>query len=343
MFKLTAMVNFLIIDDKQTSIVCKVYEKMKIGDTFIHIDDKDKRADYKIKKIYGFKEKEFLETVEDCSYRIVIESNDDEMIKSLKLGDRLFCESDSNIISPYIELPDMSTIGKHQEQYYKIILNYKNYEDQKEIEVEKLVKVLDLLETYGYHYQYNNKMIRIKDKTLYLVEKIQNTDVSFNTIGFYLTNKFYIWGHVGSRNSNYINYLDILLPLKCSFEDDDINHLIIKLFHELNNLLSPFHSFVGSNENIRRFSYLINESLPTSIHYINYFSDDLRKKISSLYHEELQNYLICRNFPFNDCVLDDLKIQEQLYQKYHIDQMTKDLQRTCFNSEKELKYYCSIL
>ncbi len=41
MFKLTAMVNFLIIDDKQTSIVCKVYEKMKIGDTFIHIDDKD--------------------------------------------------------------------------------------------------------------------------------------------------------------------------------------------------------------------------------------------------------------------------------------------------------------
>ena len=113
---------------------------MKIGDTFIHIDDKDKRADYKIKKIYGFKEKEFLETVEGCSYRIVVESNNDEMIKSLKLGDRLFCESDSNIISPYIELPDMSTIGKRQEQYYKIILNYKNYEDQKKLKLKSWLK-----------------------------------------------------------------------------------------------------------------------------------------------------------------------------------------------------------
>ncbi len=341
MFKLTAMVNFVIIDDKQTSIVCKVYEKLKIGDSFIHIGNKDKRANYKIRNIYGFKEKEFLETVEDCSYRIVIESNDDEMIKSLKLGDRLFCEFDSNFISPYIVLPDLSAIGEHKEQYYKIILNYKNYEEKKEI--EKLVKVLDLLEAYGYHYQYDNEMHRIKDKMLYLTEKIQKVGIPFNTIGFYLTKKFFIWGHIGSRNSNYINYLEILLPVKCSFEDNDINRLIIRLFYELNNLLTPFHSFVGSNKNIERFSFIGNGSLPTSIHYINYFCDDLRKKILSLYHVELQNYLICRNFPFDDCILDDLKTQEQLYQKYHIDRMTKDLQRTCFNSEKELKYYCSIL
>ena len=40
MFKLTAIVNFLMIDDKTTSIVCKVFERLKIGDFFIYIGEK---------------------------------------------------------------------------------------------------------------------------------------------------------------------------------------------------------------------------------------------------------------------------------------------------------------
>ena len=35
MFKLTAIVNFLMIDDETTSIICKVFERLKIGDSFI--------------------------------------------------------------------------------------------------------------------------------------------------------------------------------------------------------------------------------------------------------------------------------------------------------------------
>jgi len=344
MFKLTAIVNFLMIDDKTTSIVCKVFERLKIGDFFIYIGINDKKAHFKIKRIYGFKEKEFMETVEGCTYRIVIElDNHDEVIKSLKSGDRLFSEYLSKDFFSCLDMPDLNRIGEHQEQFYKIVLKYRNYEDRKEKEIEKLIQVLDLLEDCGYQYQYDAQMHFIEDKTSYLSRKIQNTEVDFNTIGLYHTNNFYIWGHVGSRNSNFINYLDILLPVRCSFEEDDINCSIIRLFQDLNDILTPFHSFADSNENIRRFSSIMKSSLPTSIHYINYFSDDLRKKIASLYHVELQDYLICRKFPFDDCSFDDLKFQERLYQKYQIEQMTKDLQKTYFKTERELIFYCNLL
>ena len=344
MFKLTAIVNILMINDKMTSIVCKVFERLKIGDSLIYIGVKDKREDYKIKKIYGFKEKELLETVEGCTYRIVIEPIDcGELIKLIKSGDQLFGERLFDDIYQHLELPNFNTIGDHQEQFYRIILKYKNYEDRKEKEIEKLIRILNLLENCGYQYQYDAKMHFIENKTSYLEKQIQYAEADFSTIGFYLTKNFYIWGHVGSRNSNFINYLDILLPVKCSFEEDDVNHSIIRLFKELNDKLTPFHSFADSNENIRRFSSIVKNSLPTSIHYINYFSDNFRKKLLSLYHVELQDYLICRNFPFDDCALDDLKIQQQLYQKYQIDQMTKDLQKTCFYTEKELIFYCNIL
>lgn len=343
MFKLTAIVNFLMTNDKMISIVCKVFERLKIGDSLIYIGVKDKREDYKIKKIYGFKEKELLETVEGCTYRIVVEPIDcGELIKLIKSGDQLFSEHFFDDTYQHLELPNLITIGEHQEQFYKIILKYKNYEDRKDEEIKKLIQILDLLESYGYQYQYDSKMQFIENKISYLEEQIQYTEADFSTIGLYLTNSFSIWGHVGSRNSNFINYLDILLPVKCSFGEDDVNSSIIRLFQELNNILTPVHSFADSNENIKRFSFIVKNGLPTSIQYINYFSDDLRKKISSLYHVELPDYLICRNFPFDDCALDDLKIQQQLYQKYQIDQMTKDLQKIYFYTEKELIFYCNI-
>lgn len=343
MFKIIGVVNFVMEGIDEISIVCKIFDKLKVGDSIMCIYKKSKIVSCKIEKIYGFKEKEHIETVEGCVYRVVIKTdNFDKAIKLLKYGDSLFAKVDEIPVFKDLLLPDFEKAQGFEEQYYKMFINYRNHTDSKE--VEKINIVINLLKDYGYEFKFNENKDFVVNIESYLLQKLQKSQSDFNTILLYDINRqFYIRGRIGSRNDNVINNLEILFPEKCSFTNDDTNYNMIRLFQKINNIIKPSWSFVCSNVNDRKFAYKKDGSLPTALHYINYYSSSLREKINRFYDIHLDEYVILRTFPFNEFSIRDRKIQEKLYYKYAMDKMTEDLQRTYFKSEKELLFYCDIL
>lgn len=349
MYKTIAMINYIIEEKEGVSIVCKVYADLKIGDTFIYVYN-NKKYYFVIEKILGFKEKDFLEAVQGCVYRIVVKNMNAEksLLKYIRFGDLLFGESFSEVkhtLNPL--LPDFEKIENgDKEQFYKIIINYRCLDKNIDEEINDLIKLVHVLKEYQYRYEYDKDLHLIKNMEQYLKNQVTDHSKLINTgkiIRIYNNKQFYILAYIGTRNRNLCNKVEILLPEHCTFFNNSLNSKIIDLFKGMNDIFNPYWSYVCNNENIKRFQFTRNSSLPTSIHHINYFGNSLRIKIQKYYQISLTNYLECRLFPFDNYSENDIKIQEELYKKYMIDKMTLDLRKSNFNSEEELLFYCDIL
>lgn len=93
--------------------------------------------------------------------------------------------------------------------------------------------------------------------------------------------QFYIHGVIGFESKCKVNRIDIILPEKCHFVNDQINNTLFALFQEINTTISPFWSYLSNSKNIDRFPHL-RGNLPTSMHHINYYSRRLTREIKKI-------------------------------------------------------------
>ncbi|MCM1500753.1 MAG: hypothetical protein NC124_20025 [Clostridium sp.] len=227
-----------------------------------------------------------------------------------------------------------------QEQFYRYVIYYKNY--NKNAELQNIISILNILHRYGYDYAYDQKGTSINDIFSYIKTKINNRNL-INSIHITLENsQFYVHGVIGFESKCKVNRIDILLPERCHFVDDETNNKLFALFQEINTSIFPFWSYIGNSKNIDRFPHL-GWNLPTSIHHINYYSRRLIREIKKIFKVDLPEYLICREYPFNNLLQNDLCIQQDFYYRYKFDKMSIYLQRNFFRSKRDLLLYCNML
>jgi len=202
--------------------------------------------------------------------------------------------------------------------------------------------MINIFRRYGYNYAYDRKGTDINDIYNYVKTQINNGN-SINSIHMTLENiQFYIHGVIGFESKCKVNRIDIILPESCHFVDDETNNKLFALFQEINTTISPFWSYFGNSKNMGRFPHP-GDNLPTSVHHINYYSRRLIREIRNIFEVDLPEYLICREYPFNNLLQNDLCIQQDFYYRYKFDKMSIYLQKNFFKSKHELLLYCNML
>lgn len=341
MFRRIAMVNYVKIDKQVINIICHTYKKIMVRDILIQVYQ-GKLYYYTIKQIFGYKEQTVLETEEGSNYRIEIELQEkkhEKVIEKLLYGDYLFgreviSSKETLFIKADFELDNK----REREQYYKFCFFYKNY-DSGVSEIHKIANMIYVLQESGYEFCYDRKGNYISDFFTYVAEEKANRKLIHLNCS---KNSFYLHGVIGYENKCMINRIEIILPEKCIFYGQELNNELFILFKKLNNIISPYWSYIGNFRNAGRFPY-DGSNLPTSIHHINYYCKELVQQIQYLFDIDLTEYLIIRKFPFNNYLQSDLQLQKYYYQNYGFDKMLKYLQKTFFESEEELLLYCNML
>ena len=343
MFQKVAMINFTEVSSQEIYIICHVYKNISIGDLLIQVYQ-NRLYYYTVKKIYGFKDKLYSCAEEGYNYKIEIESPlqiDFEVLENLKYGTYLFGKYNkkcicSNIIQPNFELLEET----EHEQFYRCVIFYKNY--NKSLELQNIISILNIFRRYGYNYAYDRKGTNINDIYNYVKTQLNNRN-PINSLYITLENtQFYVHGVLGFESKCTVNRIEILLPERCHFVNDETNNKLFALFQEINTTICPFWSYFCNSESIDRFPHL-GGNLPTSVHYINYYSRRLIREIKKIFEVDLPEYLICREYPFNNLLQNDLCIQQDFYYRYKFDKMSIYLQKYFFQSKHDLVLYCNML
>ncbi len=343
MFQVAAVINFTEVNSQGIYILCHAYKNIDIGDLLIQVCQ-NRLYYYTVRKIYGFKDKVYMCAEKGYNYKIEIEvesQSDMDVLGNLKYGTYLFgncsgiCES-IPVLQPNFELSDKA----EHEQFYQYVFYYKNYD--KRLEVQKILNLADILKRYGYDFAYDRSGTKISDIHNHIKSQLNNKN-AINSLYLKSENKqFYIHGAIGFESKCMVNKIDVLLPESCRFSNDVINDKLFDLFKEINNGISPYWSCICNSENLKRFSRF-GGNLPTSVHHFNYYCAELIREVKSIFSVDLPEYLICREYPFNDLLKKDLEIQKDFYDRYKFDEMSAYLQNNIFKSEDALLEYCKML
>lgn len=343
MFQRVAIINFTEINSQEIYIMCHVYNIINIGDLLIYVYQ-NRLYYYTVKRISGFKNTVYTYAEKGYNYKIEIEpelQSEIEVLKNLKYGTYIFSKYNGKCENAHTMQPSFELTGKTEcEQFYQYVFCYKSH--NKNLELQKNVDVIDIFNRYGYDYAHDRNDTKISDIHNYIKTLINNRN-TINSIYLTLENKqFYIHGVIGFESKCMVNRIDVLLPERCHFANDEINYKLFDLFKEVNNVLSPYWSCICNSKSVARYPKL-RENLPTSVHHINFYCTELIGEVKSIFEVDLPEYLICREYPFNDLLQNDLEIQQDFYYRYKFDEMATYLQKSIFKSEDDLLKYCNML
>lgn len=343
MFQKVAMINFTEVSSRGIYIICHVYKNISIGDLLIQVYQ-NRLCYYTVKRIYGFKDKLYSCAEEGYNYKIEIEPPlqfDFKVFENLKYGTYIFGKHDGKCKSSHTLQPNFELLEETEhEPFYRCEIYYKNY--NKSLELQNIISILNIFRRYGYNYAYDRKEGNINDIYNYVKTQMNNRN-AMNSL--YITSEnsqFYVRGVIGFESKCEVNRIDILLPERCHFVDDEMNDKLFALFQEINTTIFPFWSFIGNSKSIDRFPHL-GWNLPTSIHHINYYSRRLIRVIRNIFEVDFPEYLICRKYPFDNLSQKDLCIQQDFYYRYKFDKMSHYLQKQIFQSKHDLLLYCNML
>lgn len=125
---------------------------------------------------------------------------------------------------------------------------------------------------------------------------------------------------VGTSNPRFKDSLIVTLPQSLSiYQDETVTWKIINLFKKCCQIFEPYWGCIQNDSNANRFDSLWNDSLPTAVHWVNYFGDDVVKVLGEekigtapmLLTEKLDRgyILVLKQFPINDSESEDITRQ----------------------------------
>jgi hypothetical protein len=124
----------------------------------------------------------------------------------------------------------------------------------------------------------------------------------------------------GVKDQKLINSFIVNLPLSFPvYSDTDMSNNLINLFKQCIRIFDPFWACISNNVNIRRYDGYWNEQSPTTVHWVNYFNNEVtqkmgKDKVASAPMSRKEKYnrgtlLILKNKPINDEDEEEIKLQ----------------------------------
>ena len=128
---------------------------------------------------------------------------------------------------------------------------------------------------------------------------------------------------VGTTNPQFKNTLLVNLPLTLPIYE---NHAVVEKLNDLFKksvlIFEPYWGCIGNNINIKRYNGYWCNSLPTSVHWINYFGEKIVKQIGIQKFEQVPVntiealnkgfFIRIKDLPIDDFSKEDVKMQEYI-------------------------------
>jgi hypothetical protein len=128
---------------------------------------------------------------------------------------------------------------------------------------------------------------------------------------------------IGMNDPSFTNSLVIHFPPSLNIFDRDISERLIALFKNCVKIISPFWGGIISSYTIRRYATIYKNNLPTTIHWVNFWGEDIIHRISedkinkaslhSLEKIDSKGYiLILKHIPIDDNSEEDIRLQSEV-------------------------------
>jgi hypothetical protein len=225
--------------------------------------------------------------------------------------------------------------------YYSLILWAKPKQEEFKVTVDKTYALLASLKQFGpelspnYLPAWKKKDTKIYDLTYQSLEEliknkaIKEGKLIFKDLGYSL--QFFsslvddesagISLSIGVNNPKFSNTFNLDLPLTMDIFNEEISLRLIGLFKKCVKLFDPYWGCILNSFTLRRLEHLYVNNVPTTVHWVNYWGNDLVNKItedrimmSSLFLKEKIDdkgmLLILKKKPIDESNEEDIKIQK---------------------------------
>lgn len=130
---------------------------------------------------------------------------------------------------------------------------------------------------------------------------------------------------VGNKDERFNNSIVISIPIGFDCYNSDNYNLIFDLFVKLTNVFNPYWGCISNKIISDKYDSFFENKKPTTIHWINYFNEELQKIIGI---ERIYNSLsLFSNIKFKDNVLS---LQESPINAFNQSEMNYHRQVECF-------------
>lgn len=226
---------------------------------------------------------------------------------------------------------------------HSMILWAKPREEPFEETVNKTYSILNILKEFGPELSpnflpaYSKKNVKPFDGSIVTLEELIKKGINkegktvFPDLGY--TVDFFsslddmdaakISFHVGTTHKRMSNVLVVDFPASFPmYSDNQLNEKIIDLFKKCIAVFDPYWGCISNSLNTRRYNFKLWENdQPKTIHWVNYFGDDMPRKVeerliktapvykAERYHD---GYLIIlKKTPIDDENQEDIEIQNK--------------------------------
>lgn len=128
---------------------------------------------------------------------------------------------------------------------------------------------------------------------------------------------------IGTSNPQLKNSLVINFPQNFHlYQDEALREKVMKLFKELSSVFNPYWGCIQNDVNANRLDVLWDKSLPTSIHWANFFGFDIvnllgvarvqSAPISEVLKASAGYFIKLKDTPIDDNDIRDVKLQESI-------------------------------
>ena len=122
----------------------------------------------------------------------------------------------------------------------------------------------------------------------------------------------------GNKNEKFYNVLIVKLPLSYNLYEKETAAIIRDLFEKLVQVYKPFWGCISNRALSRKYGKLLEGNLPTTVHWINYWSEDIictigMDKIQNVVDENITVSFKRGIFSINETALDIEKEEDIRY------------------------------
>lgn len=131
---------------------------------------------------------------------------------------------------------------------------------------------------------------------------------------------------VGNRNEKLYNTIIINLPISFDVYEKKNGKMIGELFESMTKIYKPFWGCVSNKSLSRRYGKFLQGNIPTTIHWINYWSEDIinvigREKINKIVESNPEILFKKHILSIKDTAIDvdkeeDIIFQNELQKKF---------------------------
>lgn len=127
---------------------------------------------------------------------------------------------------------------------------------------------------------------------------------------------------IGIRNAQFVNTCIVKLPVNLEIFHEDIYNEVSEIFSDCVKTFRPFWGCVSNDRNARSFGAFLNGNKPSTVHWMNYWSESICKEISERRIQKViernsqilfqDNIFKVRNNPLDITCEEDMQLQRAL-------------------------------